>query len=145
MALDLNQFASIEICMGQSGFRPSFTIQEWCENHKSDNLPICRPGAVMPQRSVEKRLNIALIVKDIKTHLNANLNSAKSFAKHFNECWLHLWNEWFSVDMDVDGALIITSQSDTGKSSSKQNSFSIGFNGGKKEDVASTNIAFNKG
>ncbi|WP_208436877.1 hypothetical protein [Bartonella tribocorum] len=57
VALDLNQFASIEICMGQSGFRPSFTIQEWCENHKSDNLPICRPGAVMPQRSVEKRLN----------------------------------------------------------------------------------------
>ncbi|WP_254493569.1 hypothetical protein [Bartonella sp. B1099] len=49
------------------------------------------------------------------------------------------------MDMDVDGALIITSQSDTGKSSSKQNSFSIGFNGGKKEDVASTNIAFNKG
>ncbi|GAA5113216.1 MULTISPECIES: hypothetical protein [Bartonella] len=56
VALDLNQFASIEICLGQSGFRPSFTIQEWCENHKSDNLPICRPGAVMPQRSVERRL-----------------------------------------------------------------------------------------
>ncbi|WP_375621745.1 MULTISPECIES: hypothetical protein [unclassified Bartonella] len=57
VALDLNQFASIEMCMAQSGFRPSFTIQDWCENHKSDNLPICRPGAVMPQRSVERRLN----------------------------------------------------------------------------------------
>ncbi|WP_254473150.1 hypothetical protein [Bartonella sp. B1098] len=57
VALDLNQFASIEICMGQSGFRPSFTIQEWCENHKLDDLPICRPGAVIPKRSVEKRLN----------------------------------------------------------------------------------------
>ncbi|WP_375645087.1 MULTISPECIES: hypothetical protein [unclassified Bartonella] len=57
VALDLNQFANIEMCMAQSGFRPSFTIQEWCENHKSDNLPICRPGAVMPQRSVERRLN----------------------------------------------------------------------------------------
>ncbi|WP_144754693.1 hemagglutinin repeat-containing protein [Bartonella saheliensis] len=47
------------------------------------------------------------------------------------------------VEMGVDGDLTITSQSDTGKSSSKQNSFSIGYNGGK-QDGGSTNIAFNK-
>ncbi|UTO28640.1 hypothetical protein [Bartonella harrusi] len=56
VALDLNQYASIEMCMAQSGFRPSFPIQGFCENHKAENLPICRPGAVMPQRSVERRL-----------------------------------------------------------------------------------------
>ncbi len=47
------------------------------------------------------------------------------------------------VEMGVGGDLTITSQSDTGKSSSKQNSVSIGFNGGK-QDGGSTNIAFNK-
>ncbi|UNF42822.1 hemagglutinin repeat-containing protein [Bartonella krasnovii] len=47
------------------------------------------------------------------------------------------------IEMGVGGDLTITSQSDTGKSSSKQNSVSIGFNGGK-QDAASTNIAFNK-
>ncbi|QEE12017.1 hemagglutinin repeat-containing protein [Bartonella krasnovii] len=47
------------------------------------------------------------------------------------------------IEMGVGGDLTITGQSDTGKSSSKQNSVSIGFNGGK-QDAASTNIAFNK-
>ncbi len=47
------------------------------------------------------------------------------------------------VEMGVGGDLTITSQSDTGKSSSKQNSVSIGFNGGK-QDGASTHVSFNK-
>ncbi len=48
------------------------------------------------------------------------------------------------VEMEVGRDLNITSRSDTGQSSSKQNSFSIGFNGGKKDDAASTNISLNK-
>ncbi|WP_244614022.1 hemagglutinin repeat-containing protein [Bartonella kosoyi] len=48
------------------------------------------------------------------------------------------------VEMGVGGDFTITSLSDTGQSSSKQNSVSVGFNGGKKDDVATTNIAFNK-
>ncbi|WP_273760991.1 hemagglutinin repeat-containing protein, partial [Bartonella sp. AU16XJBT] len=48
------------------------------------------------------------------------------------------------VEMGVGGDFIITSLSDTGQTSSKQNSVSVGFNGGKKDDAASTNIAFNK-
>ncbi|WP_254473161.1 hemagglutinin repeat-containing protein [Bartonella sp. B1098] len=48
------------------------------------------------------------------------------------------------VEMGVGGDFTITSQSDRGKSTSKQNSFSIGYNGGKKDDKASTNIALNK-
>ncbi|GAA5113021.1 hypothetical protein GCM10023261_17350 [Bartonella jaculi] len=47
------------------------------------------------------------------------------------------------VEMGVGNNFTITSQSDTGKSSSKQDTVSIGFNGGK-QDAASTNIAFNK-
>ncbi|WP_396584119.1 hemagglutinin repeat-containing protein [Bartonella grahamii] len=48
------------------------------------------------------------------------------------------------VEMEVGGDLNITSRSDTGQTSSKQNSFSIGFNGGKKDDAATTNISLNK-
>ncbi len=48
------------------------------------------------------------------------------------------------VKVDVGGSLTIKSQSDTGQSSSKQNSLSIGFNGGKKDDAATTNISLNK-
>ncbi|MCZ2159235.1 hemagglutinin repeat-containing protein, partial [Bartonella sp. 220] len=48
------------------------------------------------------------------------------------------------VKVDVGGSLTITSRSDTGQTSSKQNSFSIGFNDGKKDDAATTNISLNK-
>ncbi len=48
------------------------------------------------------------------------------------------------VEMGVGGDLTITSQSDTGKSSSKQNSVSVGYNGGKQDGAASTNISLNK-
>ncbi len=48
------------------------------------------------------------------------------------------------VEMDIGGDFTVISRSDTGQSSSKQNSLSIGFNGGKKKDAATTNISFNK-
>ncbi|WP_375671310.1 hemagglutinin repeat-containing protein, partial [Bartonella sp. CL434QHHD] len=48
------------------------------------------------------------------------------------------------VEMEVGGDFAITSRNDTGQSSSKQDSFSIGFNGGKKDDAATTNISLNK-
>ncbi|WP_375701089.1 hemagglutinin repeat-containing protein, partial [Bartonella sp. AA23NXGY] len=48
------------------------------------------------------------------------------------------------VEMEVGGDFAITSRSDTGQTSSKQDSFSIGFNGGKKDDAATTNISLNK-
>ncbi|WP_375645213.1 hypothetical protein [Bartonella sp. MR100HLJHH] len=56
--LSLNQMASIDACMIQAGFRDKDKWGgTWCENYKAENLPICRPGAVIPQRSVKKRLN----------------------------------------------------------------------------------------
>ncbi|CAF27475.1 hypothetical protein [Bartonella henselae] len=55
--LSNNAIGSIEACMLQSGFRDKVGGGTMCENHKVENLPICRPGAVIPQRSVKKRLN----------------------------------------------------------------------------------------
>ncbi|SSZ40865.1 Uncharacterised protein [Bartonella grahamii] len=55
--LSYNAIATIEACMIQSGFRDKVGGGTWCVNHKAENLPICRPGAVVPQRSVKKRLN----------------------------------------------------------------------------------------
>ncbi|OLL50064.1 hypothetical protein [Bartonella henselae] len=53
-----NQMATIDACMVQAGFRYKYDVGGgWCGNHKAENLPICRPGAVIPQRSVKKRLN----------------------------------------------------------------------------------------
>ncbi len=53
----INAKATIYACMVQSGFRDKVGGGTQCENHKAENLPICRPGAVIPQRSVKKRLN----------------------------------------------------------------------------------------
>ncbi|WP_208431465.1 hypothetical protein [Bartonella doshiae] len=56
-----NQMATIDACMLQSGFR--YKDEEvwrqggWCYTFKAENLPICRPGAVIPRPSVKKRLN----------------------------------------------------------------------------------------
>ncbi|MDM9997467.1 hypothetical protein, partial [Bartonella henselae] len=47
-----NQKATVYACMVQAGFRDKVGGGTWCENHKVENLPICRPGAVIPQRSV---------------------------------------------------------------------------------------------
>ncbi|WP_396584168.1 hypothetical protein [Bartonella grahamii] len=61
--LSYNAIATIEACMIQSGFRDKVGGGTWCENHKAENLPICRPGAVIPQRSVKKRLNSSFCKK----------------------------------------------------------------------------------
>ncbi len=55
----LNAHASVDACMLQSGFRNKFKETRWCEHekYKDYNLPICQPDAVIPQRSVEVRLN----------------------------------------------------------------------------------------
>ncbi|QEE12015.1 hypothetical protein MNL01_03155 [Bartonella krasnovii] len=53
--LNNNEIATIYACMVQAGFRKKSGGPYWCYNYK--NLPICRPGAVIPKRSVEKRLN----------------------------------------------------------------------------------------
>nr|WP_172462896.1 hemagglutinin repeat-containing protein [Bartonella doshiae] len=48
------------------------------------------------------------------------------------------------VEMEVWGDLTITSRSDTGESSSKQQSVSFGYNGGEKDDAALSTISLNK-
>ncbi len=55
--LSNNDNATIDACMVQAGFRDRYGGPSWCENHWMENLPICQPGAVIPKRSVEKRLN----------------------------------------------------------------------------------------
>ncbi|WP_375674701.1 hypothetical protein [Bartonella sp. CL100XZDX] len=54
-----NAMVSIDACMVQSGFRYKNRVEGggWCYTFKEDNLPNCQPGAVIPKRSVEKRLN----------------------------------------------------------------------------------------
>ncbi|WP_375630288.1 MULTISPECIES: hypothetical protein [unclassified Bartonella] len=57
----INAKATIYACMLQSGFR--YKDEEVaraggpCYTFRAENLPIFRPGAVIPQRSVKKRLN----------------------------------------------------------------------------------------
>ncbi|WP_026501349.1 hypothetical protein [Bartonella vinsonii] len=53
--LSNNAIATIYACMVQAGFRKKSGGPYWCYNYK--DLPICQPGAVIPQRSVERRLN----------------------------------------------------------------------------------------
>ncbi|MDM9998945.1 hypothetical protein QVL68_08040 [Bartonella henselae] len=53
-----NQMATVYACMVQSGFHYENEHEGgWCYTFRAENLPICRPGAVIPQRSVKKRLN----------------------------------------------------------------------------------------
>ncbi|GAA5113211.1 hypothetical protein [Bartonella jaculi] len=52
----INEQATVHACMIQSGFRYKGR-GNWCYTFKEENLPICRPGAVIPKRSVKKRLN----------------------------------------------------------------------------------------
>ncbi|OLL58251.1 hypothetical protein AT248_07590 [Bartonella henselae] len=63
-----NQMATVYACMVQAGFRDKVGGGTWCENHKVENLPICRPGAVIPQRSVKKRLNSPFCKKYKNSH-----------------------------------------------------------------------------
>ncbi|WP_375640487.1 MULTISPECIES: hypothetical protein [unclassified Bartonella] len=57
----INAKATIYACMLQSGFR--YKDEEVaraggpCYTFRAENLPICRSGAVIPRRSVKKRLN----------------------------------------------------------------------------------------
>ncbi|WP_208433227.1 hypothetical protein [Bartonella taylorii] len=59
--VSINAKATIYACMIQAGFR--YKDEEVaraggpCYTFKEENLPICQPGAVIPQRSVKKRLN----------------------------------------------------------------------------------------
>ncbi|ATP12258.1 hypothetical protein [Bartonella henselae] len=59
--LSPNDMVSIDACMVQAGFR--YKDEEVaraggpCYTFRAENLPICRPGAVIPKRSVKKRLN----------------------------------------------------------------------------------------
>ncbi|WP_330169472.1 hypothetical protein [Bartonella grahamii] len=55
--LSNNAWATIHACMVQSGFRYKEREGGWCYTFRAENLPICRPGAVIPRRSVKKRLN----------------------------------------------------------------------------------------
>ncbi|EJF87274.1 hypothetical protein [Bartonella rattimassiliensis] len=50
-----NAEESVNACMIQAGFQDKLGRVKWCE--KYENLPICQPDAVIPQRSVERRLN----------------------------------------------------------------------------------------
>ncbi|WP_375617749.1 MULTISPECIES: hypothetical protein [unclassified Bartonella] len=50
-----NAEESVNACMIQAGFQDKLGRMKWCEKYK--NLPICQPDAVIPQRSVERRLN----------------------------------------------------------------------------------------
>ncbi|USP02894.1 hypothetical protein [Bartonella taylorii] len=53
-----NARATTYACMIQAGFHYKDKWGgTWCQNYKAENLPICQPGAVIPKRSVEKRLN----------------------------------------------------------------------------------------
>ncbi|WP_375622650.1 MULTISPECIES: hypothetical protein [unclassified Bartonella] len=58
----INAKATVDACMVQSGFRYKGR-GNWCYTFKEKNLPICRPGAVIPQRSVKKRLNSPFCTK----------------------------------------------------------------------------------
>ncbi|WP_375703883.1 hypothetical protein [Bartonella sp. AD13SXNS] len=51
-----NGWASIHVCMIQAGFHYKGR-GSWCSPFNGRDLPICRPGAVIPKRSVKKRLN----------------------------------------------------------------------------------------
>ncbi|WP_273719310.1 MULTISPECIES: hypothetical protein [Bartonella] len=54
--LSNNENATIDACMIQAGFRYKGS-GSWCSPFNGRDLPICQPGAVIPKRSVEKRLN----------------------------------------------------------------------------------------
>ncbi|WP_343358356.1 hypothetical protein AAJP84_02520 [Bartonella schoenbuchensis] len=57
----INTKATIYACMLQDGFRYKdkevLNMGGWCYTFREENLPICQPGAVIPRRSVKKRLN----------------------------------------------------------------------------------------
>lgn len=55
----INASASIDACLIQAGFHHKLGSMNWCEKYKAENLPICQPDAVIPQRSIKRRLSSA--------------------------------------------------------------------------------------
>ncbi|EJF76889.1 hypothetical protein [Bartonella birtlesii] len=51
----LNAEETERLCMIQAGFHDKLGMVKWCE--KYEHLPICQPNAVIPQRSIDRRLN----------------------------------------------------------------------------------------
>ncbi|MEL6093030.1 hypothetical protein [Bartonella schoenbuchensis] len=57
----INAKATVYACMLQDGFlykdKEVLNMGGPCYTFREENLPICQPGAVIPRRSVKKRLN----------------------------------------------------------------------------------------
>lgn len=55
----LNHSLLTHACMEKSGFvyRWKYTFADFCSWGRHKHLPACQPGAVIPKRSVERRLN----------------------------------------------------------------------------------------
>ncbi len=70
--ISINAKATIYACMLQAGFR--YKDEEvartggLCYTFRAENLSICRPGAVIPQRSVKRRLNSPFCRKYNNSH-----------------------------------------------------------------------------
>ncbi|EJF79751.1 hypothetical protein [Bartonella doshiae] len=63
----INAKATVHACMTQAGYHYKNEHEGgWCYTFKEENLPICRPGAVIPQRSVKRRLNSPFCKKNPK-------------------------------------------------------------------------------
>jgi len=64
--LSSNDRAIIYFCMERVGYRRrgrSLSSAELCRIQRSQNLPACQPGAVIPAPSVKKRLNSRYCMK----------------------------------------------------------------------------------
>ncbi|MBX4336287.1 hypothetical protein [Bartonella raoultii] len=55
----INADASIDACLIQDGFHHKLGSINWCEKYKDENLSICQSDAIIPQRSIKKRLSSA--------------------------------------------------------------------------------------
>lgn len=63
--LSINANTSIYACLSQAGFHSKLggDWRDRCRNYNAEDLPICVPGAVIPKRSVERRLKSAYCQK----------------------------------------------------------------------------------
>lgn len=53
----VNGAALSEFCMEKAGFKSDSPASNYCRAYSDKKLSACRPGAVIPDRSVAKRLN----------------------------------------------------------------------------------------
>lgn len=58
-----NTISTFGFCMEKAGFKAQSPASNACHAFKNENLPICQPGAIIPNRSVSKRLNSAYCKK----------------------------------------------------------------------------------